>query len=153
EREYGSMIAGVKPIGPPARGGPGPQLIKKEYIGERFRLAWELRLLAAPAAGERPVRALISGPVDEVPDVSMPPTFEALRRIKNDKSVLALGFYFRHTCRDDKGPELPNSENVLLTLEGSFPTAAGAKAILDCAEWCELQQGRVFPPRQFVRQI
>ncbi|MFO0809078.1 MAG: hypothetical protein U0746_10675 [Gemmataceae bacterium] len=153
ENEYGSVATGVKPKGTGARFDPGRQFIKKKFIDEQYRLVWECRLLAAPAAAERP---FIGGGVSKVGDVSgihMPPTLEALVRIGNETSAISLVFFFRHACRDGDGPfgDMPNIEDALEVIE-SLPTVNGLRAVLACAEWCEWNKGGAFAPNGFRRE-
>ncbi|MFO0807813.1 MAG: hypothetical protein U0746_04250 [Gemmataceae bacterium] len=144
ERAYGSVLTGVKPVDQGMRYGPDPQYLLIKHTDERYRLVWEFRLLASPAAAERSVSrvGMPGGTEGAVIGARMPPTREALRRIGNEASVVSLVFYFRHTYREwDGGFRNGNAADEVLELLEAHPTPRGLKAILDCAEWWETNQG------------
>jgi hypothetical protein len=164
EREYGSVLTGIRPDGGGRRAGPGNQHIKKEYIDAKYRLVWEFRLLTAPAADERPFmrEALPPGFEAEIPGIQMPPTPEALMRIGSEDSIISFVFFFRHACRDEQASIRTGVglDDVLTALE-RHPSPKAMKAVLDCAEWCEVNKGlylprglkRESPPSEWVNDL
>jgi hypothetical protein len=118
-------------------------VVKKEHVRENLRMAWEYRLLIAPAIDE-PLQGASDDP--GLPGVRMSPTFEVIKRLKNDASLPSVVFFFRHICRDDRdGKSFAVQRGYALDVLESIRTAEALKAILDCAEWAESQWARSKP--------
>jgi hypothetical protein len=140
DRVYGSEGG----EGEAPRGGAAGRLavrIRAEHVNEAYRLAWEFRLLTAPAVDEPRGRFIGGGPAESgLPGVRMSPTFEAVMRVGDERSIPALVYFFRHACRDDGDTQLLAAKRAYtLDVLESFRTAAALRAILECAEWAERQ--------------
>ena len=130
--------------------GPRMVRIRKEHIRPQYRLAWEYRLLVFPAldevTGREPdpegpgVEALPGGPV------TLPPTFEGVRRTGTDATVSTVTFAFRHACTDDeRGRDDSQLRWFCWAILESHVTPTALRAILDCAEFAERQWAKQKP--------
>lgn len=124
--------------------GPGPVALRPEHVREEYRLAWEYRLLVFPALREVGPRTYLppGGPLGG----QQPPKLEAIQRIGSEASIPALTWVFRHVCRDDidGGGQAVYREYLLDAIEARAGLAA-LLAVLDYAEWAELQWARRGP--------
>jgi hypothetical protein len=157
-RVYGDETGfGESPLG--RRSGPGVVRIRREHIREEYRLAWEFRLLVFPALHEAGPPGIqrpgTGGAGPEPADQILPggpvytyPTFEGVRRIGSEASVVTLVFAFRHACRDDGDRKnLAAWREYTLDALEALGSVAALAAILDCAEWAGLQWAR-HPPEE-----